>query len=54
MLFAPRSGEQTRADIKNFLEDEFEKYHGKCRCLSDKLKEEVDEMKKAVATEMSK
>ena len=54
MLFAPRSGEQTRADIKNFLEDEFEKYHGKCKCLSDKLKEEVDEMKKAVATEMSK
>ncbi|MBP3425490.1 MAG: YtxH domain-containing protein [Rikenellaceae bacterium] len=54
MLFAPRSGEQTRADIKNFFEDELEKYRSKCRSISEKLKEEVDDMKQAVATEMTK
>lgn len=54
MLFAPRSGEQTRADIKNFFEDELEKYRGKCRSISEKLKEEVEDMKQAVATEMTK
>ena len=54
MLFAPRSGEQTRADIKRFFDDELEKYHGKCRCISEKLKEEVDDIKQAVAAEMAK
>ncbi|MBQ8863398.1 MAG: YtxH domain-containing protein [Rikenellaceae bacterium] len=54
MLFAPKSGERTRAEIKNFFEDEIEKYRDKCHAMSERLKQEVDEMKKAVAQEMAK
>ena len=54
LLFAPKSGERTRADIKNFFDDEVEKYRAKCRCITDRFKGEMDELKNSVAHEFEK
>jgi gas vesicle protein len=54
LLFAPKSGERTRADIKHYFDDEVEKYRDKCKCITDRFKKEVDDLRMSVEQELNK
>ena len=49
LLVAPKSGEETRAAIRNYVDDEFEKYRCKCRHAKDDIEIDVDELRRDIA-----
>lgn len=50
LLVAPRSGEETRAAIKHYMDDEIDKYRCKCRDVTERFENDV----KTIRQEMSK